>query len=391
MKFIIVTTSRTFDIEKKRQIVGGVQTYTRDLCLLSIEKGFKAIMFELNDSLPSDKGVFSGIDYHVINKDGKSNQYWFERIYNEHNSPDAVFVIATDQMDIKTNANNVITIQHGIAFDCPIEEGFWSKTRILQYANKFIRSIKNVRRMNWNRNTVGVDYNYYNWYRTLGMIYPEKKFTVIPNYSSGCIDEDALAQKLTEYSAKKTRKVVFARRFCSYRGTLLFANCVERLLPLYPDIEFTFAGDGELREEIEGRFKGNDRVHITRFEAPDSIEFHRQFDIAVVPTIFSEGTSLSLLEAMSAGCFPIATHVGGMTNIILDHYNGLLCYPNEEGVYRAMVEAIEMSDNTFKSMVNNAYRSATEAFSLKQWQKRWSTVIDDVLIKQRVDAKDNEN
>jgi len=65
----------------------------------------------------------------------------------------------------------------------------------------------------------------------------------------------------------------------------------------------------------------------------------------------------------------------------LDHYNGLLCYPDEEGVYKAMVEALEMSDSTFKSMVNNAYRSATEAFSLKQWQKRWSDVIDDVFDK----------
>ena len=381
MEFIILTTSRTFDVVAKRQIVGGVQTYTRDLCLLSIAKGYKAIMFELDDVLLSAKGVFDGIEYHVINKQGKTNQYWFNQIYKEKNSSESIFVIATDQMDIKTDAKNVITIQHGIAFDCPIEEGFWSKTRILQYTNKLMRSIKNVQRMNWSRNTVGVDYNYYNWYRTLGMIYPEKKFTVIPNYSSGCISEDALARKLSENSAKKTRRVVFARRFCSYRGTLIFANCVERLLPLYPDIEFTFAGDGELREEIEGRFKDNDRVHITSFEAPDSIEFHRQFDIAVVPTIFSEGTSLSLLEAMSAGCFPIATHVGGMTNIILDHYNGLLCYPDEECVYRAMVEAIEMSDNTFKSMVNNAYRSATEAFSLKQWQKRWSDVIDDVFDK----------
>ena len=381
MEFIILTTSRTFDVVAKRQIVGGVQTYTRDLCLLSIAKGYKAIMFELDDVLLSAKGVFDGIEYHVINKQGKTNQYWFNQIYKEKNSSESIFVIATDQMDIKTDAKNVITIQHGIAFDCPIEEGFWSKTRILQYTNKLMRSIKNVQRMNRSRNTVGVDYNYYNWYRTLGMIYPEKKFTVIPNYSSGCINEDALAQKLSEYGAKNYRKVVFARRFCSYRGTLLFANCVERLLPLYPDVEFTFAGDGELREEIERRFKDNNRVHITKFEAPESIAFHRQFDIAVVPTIFSEGTSLSLLEAMSAGCFPIATHVGGMTNILLDHYNGLLCYPDEEGVYKAMVEALEMSDSTFKSMVNNAYRSATEAFSLKQWQKRWSDVIDDVFDK----------
>ena len=359
--------------------MGGVQTYTRDLCLLAAEKGYKTEIYQLAEDQADADDRFEGIEYHIRHKDGKDNQHLFKRIYAEQNSPDTLFGVATDQMDIKTKAANVIVIQHGIAFDNPVEEGFWSKTRFLQHLNKLIRGCKNVRRLYWSRNTVGVDYNYFNWVRTLGMIYPEKRYRVIPNYSSGKISKEELLEKLDKQTTEKKKNIVFARRFCSYRGTIIFANCVEKLLLQYPDAEFTFAGGGELKEEIERRFSDNPRVHITSFEAPESIGFHKQYDIAVVPTIFSEGTSLSLLEAMSAGCFPIATHVGGMTNILLDNYNGLLCYPNEKGVYDALVKALDMDGEKFRKVVENAYNSATEAFSLQQWKDKWSGFIDSVM------------
>lgn len=379
MKFIILTTSKTFDIEKRCQIVGGVQTYTRDLCLLAAEKGYNTAIYQFADDQSDADDCFDGIEFHIRHKDRKDNQPLFDSIYAEQNGPDTLFVVATDQMDIKTKASNVIVIQHGIAFDNPVEGGFWSKTRFLQHLNKLLRGSKNVRRLYWSRNTVGVDYNYFNWVRTLGMIYPEKRYRVIPNYSSGKISKEELLEKLDKQATEKKKCIVFARRFCSYRGTIIFANCVERLLPLYPEAEFTFAGGGELKEEIERRFVNNPRVHITSFEAPESIEFHKRYDVAVVPTIYSEGTSLSLLEAMSAGCFPIATHVGGMTNILLDSYNGLLCYPNEEGVYNALVKALDMDGKEFRKVVENAYDSATEAFSLQQWKGKWSEFIDSVM------------
>ena len=377
MVFVLITATSTYDIEKRCLIVGGVQTYTRDLCLLAIEKGFHAIMYQLDEEHDDSQAIFDGIEFHIVRKKGHNNQRSFDSIYKAYNSDDSIFVIATDQMNIKTKASNVIVIQHGIAFDITSVPGFWGKTFFLQHVNKALRCINNVRRLYWCRNTVGVDYNYFNWFRTLGIIPPGKKYVVIPNYSSGQISESEMARKIRNKNS--LIRIVFARRFTSYRGVHLFAKCVDRLLNEYSNLDFTFAGEGELKREIEFRYMNNPRVHITSFSAPDSIIFHKQYDIAVVPTIFSEGTSLSLLEAMSAGCFPIATHVGGMTNIIIDHFNGLLCFPDEKGVYDAIKEAISMEDDKYKSIIVNAYHSAVEAFSIGQWKRRWWTFIDDVM------------
>lgn len=381
MEFIVITATNTYDIVKKCQIVGGVQTYTRDLCLLAIEKGYHAIMYQLDRYRKDADSYFDGIEFHIVNKSG-NNQKAFDRIFKAKNGKDTLFVVASDQMDIKSTAPNVIVIQHGVAFDVPSVNGLWGKNKTTLHFNKFLRCLNNVRRLYWSRNTVGVDYNYFNWFRTLGILCPEKRFTVIPNYSSGQISESAFNEKMERYGKGGITKIVFARRFTEYRGTLIFANCIDRLLQRYPNLDFTFAGDGPLRGDIEKRFYGNSKVHITSFAAPKSIAFHEQYDIAIVPTVFSEGTSLSLLEAMSAGCFPIATHVGGMTNILLDHYNGLLCFPDEEGVFRALEEAISMDRECFRKICKNAYYSAVEAFSLERWKSKWGLFIDEVMCNQ---------
>lgn len=378
MDFILITTSKTYDLNNRSLIVGGIQTYTRDLCLLAQEKGYHPIMYQIDCDQVNCTDEFDGIEYHVIQRAKRRNQYIFDQIYLDRNHDHAIFVIATDQMDIRTRAKNVIVIQHGIAFDNPILKGFWSRNRCLIHFNKFLKCYKNVKRLYWSRNTVGVDYNYFNWFRTIGMLFPEKNFKVIPNYSSESISEEEFIIKMSRIKKDEPLKIVFARRFCTYRGTLLFANCVDRILSRFTNVDFTFAGGGELKDELETRYAGNPRVHITSFSAPDSISFHRKYDVAVVPTVYSEGTSLSLLEAMSAGCFPIASHVGGLTNVIIDHYNGILCYPDEDGVYNALLEVISMDVDDFMRIATNAYHSAVEAFSVDLWKKRWSGFIDAV-------------
>ena len=103
----------------------------------------------------------------------------------------------------------------------------------------------------------------------------------------------------------------------------------------------------------------------------------RYKDIAVVPTVGSEGTSLSLLEAMASGCAVVCTNVGGMTNIVLDGYNGLMIYPEEEELYNALTCLIEDSSLRAKLQAN-AYNCVKDAFSLHRWKDAWKKVIDNV-------------
>lgn len=378
MRDLNIITTSFFDFKKQTIKIGGVETYIKDLSLLGLKLGLNVRVFQISQN-SEDSIKFEGINiYKVQSKKTlfKSiNQNAFDLIFKAYNNEEAKFIIATDQMDIKSKANNVITIQHGIAFDIPgyLIKGFWGKNKSLQFINKMLRCIKNIKRFYHTKNSICVDYNYFNWFRTLGTIYPDYTMKVIPNYANNCISEKELINKLSQNNQKI--KILFARRFVDYRGTLLFANVIEKLLLERNNIDITFAGNGPLENELKNKFSNNPNVHFTSFYAGDSIKFHRNFDIAVVPTIFSEGTSLSLCEAMAAGCFPIATHVGGMTNMILDNFNGILCYPSFDDLYKNINQALSLPKEKFNTIVTNSYNTASSAFSKTNWENKWSNLL----------------
>lgn len=372
LKIIIITPS-LIDFSTKKLKIGGLETYIKDLALICKKDNCDVTVFQYVTE--SCEGcMLEGILVKPLVI--KSNyQKTFDILYKEHTDNVTTFILATDQMDIKSKAKNVISIQHGIAFDIPGDmiAGFWGTGRILQHVNKFLRCLKNVFRLYNTRNTVCVDYNYYNWFRTLGTISDNRKVMVIPNYTTKLLSLEDLEYKIDR--PNNIKKIVFARRFVDYRGTLMFANAVQRLLLERNDIEVTFAGSGPLENVIKKMFDGNDKVSFSSFNASESIEFHKKFDIAVVPTIFSEGTSLSLCEAMAAGCLGIATHVGGLTNILIDNYNGFLCAPSENSLYNVLHKALNLSSSEYKRIVRCGYNTVKSGFSSDLWSEKWLKMI----------------
>lgn len=354
--------------------IGGVQTYMYDLAKLALTLGYAPVVFEMNNEGKEASYEYEGIRIQQISARGKHYfQHCFDHVYRRLAGAGHLFVISTDQLSIRCQAPGVVAIQHGIAFDEPIDKWYGP-------ALKALKCWRNVRRAAMVPHLVCVDYNFYNWYRTLATITPRHTLTVIPNYAQGCISEGELEEKLAH---SRRRRVLFARRFVEHRGALLFAAVARRLLCEFPDVEITFAGRGPLEERLRSLFSGEQRVVFTTYEARESLSFHRQYDISVIPTIYSEGTSLSLCEAMSAGCYCIATHVGGMTNILLDGFNGRLVPPEEAAVYEALREAMVGPEAAFRDVCRNAYLSARTAFSKEKWQSRWTRVIQNLADDER--------
>ena len=380
-KHLIVITPSFIDFKNECIKIGGLETYIKDLCNLAMDLGYDTDVYQTDVNAEKIHIEWNNIRIHAtksLSQKKLSNQKAFDLIFSKHNNNNTIFIIATDQLDIKCHKKNVIAIQHGIAFDIPGEmiSGFFGKNKYLIHINKILRCIKNINRFYNTYNTVCVDYNYFNWFRTLGIIDSKRTMEVIPNYTSCYIPEDVLKNKLKNIAS--TKKIVFARRFVDYRGTLLFANVVKRMLNEGKNIEVTFAGNGPLEMNLHSMFKDEEKVSFTSFKSTDSVTFHKEFDIAVIPTIFSEGTSLSLCESMAAGCFPIATHVGGMTNIIIDGYNGYLSYPSENALYEKLNTAISLSNEVYTRIVYNAYKTVKEGLNIQCWKEKWEKVFLDI-------------
>lgn len=175
------------------------------------------------------------------------------------------------------------------------------------------------------------------------------------------------------------------KRYFSHRPITIISN--RNLLPIYnvslliraipviieeeSRVRFLIAGDGPEREKLEREAKDLNVGDLVQFlgqvphEAmPDLLS---QADI-YISTSLSDGTSVSLLEALAAGTFPVVTDIPSNREWISDGENGFLV-PIDQEKYLAdkIMEAIRNQD-LFK-------RSREKNFCLIKEKALWPAII----------------
>lgn len=342
--------------------IGGIETYITQLTKLANQLGFKARVFQFayDDFVKEEECA----TVYAVKIRGRKD---FKLLYNKalstrEDTNKYINIIANDELIPSFDVPNSIVIQHGIGFDYVTDRKL---PDILLFFYNTYTAFMRVWAMRHVDEAICVDNNYICWYRTQR---PRNRVKLIP-----ILNFSAIGPKEVHRNNEKV-KIVFARRFVKIRGTRLFAPVAKRLLDEYSNIDITFAGGGPDENYIKSVIGSNNRVNYTSYSSQDSIKFHQQFDIAVVPTLYSEGTSLSLLEAMSAHCAVVCTNIGGMTNIVLDEYNGLMVSPDSEEIYSAIKRLIENSELR-KEISDKAYETVCKSFSLEKWQKEWTRVL----------------
>ncbi|WP_145324742.1 glycosyltransferase family 4 protein [Paenibacillus xylanexedens] len=185
-------------------------------------------------------------------------------------------------------------------------------------------------------------------------------------------------------SSARPLRIIYPRRISMERGIIPMMLATDKLLGAFPDLEIEFAG-----ELIEGSTVGRafrywhrthphaDRINQRTYDFRDIREAYHQADIAVIPTVFSEGTSYACLEAMSCGLPVIASNVGGLNDLIQDGFNGLLVPPGEQELTAALVRLVQ--DRAERERLGIYAREAALSYDLSRWRSRWSTVLETFL------------
>jgi len=374
MKFILIY-SKIFNLKDNDILsqIGGVQRYMYELGkLLKNNFNEKVVLIQFGDE---DKFLnYENLEiYQYKNKTVKEliNNLRFKKFIDS----DDVIIWGSDTLSIKTEYRS-ISIQHGIACDYFSRENklqkFCYKIPLLALGYKFLQLFKSYSVFEKTKYRVCVDYNFLNWYRTINIYrYNMDNIHVIPNFT-----------KIPEFKEKEEKEkliISFARRFHHRRGAKLLCEVADDLLKDFTSLEFWFAGEGEELNYVESlKEKYPLNVKFTKFSQNSTFDYHQKVDIAVVPTIASEGTSLSLLEAMACSCTVVCTNVGGMTNIVLDEFNGLLVNPERQDLKQALTKVINSYELRSK-LGSNAYLTAKESFNLELWEKKWLALIHKVI------------
>lgn len=348
-------------------IIGGIQNYIlglievfhQDFNIKIIQKSSK------NFKIESDKYNVYGFKLKG-NKVGKElhDNIRFELKENDY------LVWASDRISCKTKHKKTISIQHGITFDFidyqNIKIGkILKKSLLLSIVYRQFQYFNAIRFFLNSSKVVCVDYNFLNWVRTILPRKLTQRAFVITNYS-----------KIPDLKLTKSNdiKILFARRFVDYRGVYLMVELVKQISKKYDNVSFGIYGEGPLEKYIQQELGGYDNVLISKFSTKDSTKIPLEYNISIIPTIASEGTSLSLIESMACGCVPIASNVGGMTNVVLDSYNGFLVNPDSTEFINKL-EYLILNPQELNRMSINSRETIIHSFSFKKWKNEWLEVF----------------
>lgn len=259
-----------------------------------------------------------------------------------------------------------IGISHGIGWD---NEGnknldaisFWNSKKMV------IESAKQCDRL------VSVDTNTANWFQTIDYNIGNKKFTVIPNY----VDIEEFKPREDYTKVRNKIVIVYPRRLYKPRGVYIALKAAEKLVKKYKNIEFHFVGKGFKKEtdDIDKLIKKYPKKVFRYSKSPfEMYKVYKDADISLIPTLYSEGTSLSCLEAMASGNLVISTRIGGLSDLIINGYNGYLIEPNEEALYDTLEKVIDNYEE--QVLIKEKAVEVAKAFNKKIWIEKWEKEID---------------
>jgi glycosyltransferase involved in cell wall biosynthesis len=196
-----------------------------------------------------------------------------------------------------------------------------------------------------------------------------ERMDYVPNY----VSEEFFRQRK---DSGDIIRVLYPRRLYGPRGYWLLANAIPELLDEFPILEFVFLGDSDEAERshvasMAARFPG--KVKHLSVLPREMATHYESADIVVIPTVNSEGTSLSALEALAAGAAVISTNVGGLGNIIIDELNGLLIAPDAVALRDAIARLV-LNPRLRKQLQDAAPRTA-RAFSKQKWSSAWTSLV----------------
>lgn len=347
--------------------MGGLERYTHYLCKYFVNKDFEVVVVQ-KSIVPFD---FIRDNIRVIGVPSKQNglgDYHFNiksrKILTLINAD--LYVYSSFQLAFPFTFSPSIAFCHGLWWDVQ------GRSRIKQYV------LFNIIRKLFNRftNIVFNDTNVINWYKAN---WPNddisNKYLYLPNF----VDSIFFNQKTTDNKNDDIVRILYPRRLEVARGIFEFMKAMLPILKENTNIEIHVVGIGSEKENLE-RFIENNKINekVLLYSLPfDKMhESYSKSDIVVIPSLGSEGTSLSCLEAMASGCCVVSTNVGGLPNLIIDEYNGLLCNPTTKSMEHAIRKVI--NNVTLRTeLSNNAIKVATK-HELKNWYSKLENYLNSI-------------
>lgn len=361
-KKVAILTPQFLEWDGERCLYGGGERYLAELAGLLMSMGCQVDVFQPSNGIPWEK-EYKGFKVYGVGDGGFDEDFFVtlnQKFYSITKDYDLHIYLSMD-LTCPSVFPNSICISHGIWWDST-ERPWWRSEKWYKRLYDGLNKIDTL---------VCVDTNTINW---LNATNPEIKCKkeYVPNY----VDLDLFKPEVSPPAEENhSIRILYPRRLVSGRGWCATKEAAKELVAERDDLSFSFVGRGlECSENHMKIFASKyPRIEYRWYPMEDMPLAYHNADIVLIPSYYTEGTSFSLLEAMACGKPIIAGLVGGLTDLVINGYNGFLIQVSKDTLKDAIVKLAD--DKTLREKMGNHARQIAQCFSKRLWEKRWKEII----------------
>jgi len=185
----------------------------------------------------------------------------------------------------------------------------------------------------------------------------------------------------SESKSDKKFRILFMSRLIRLKGCHILLEALKGMKNMTVDI----AGDGPERKSLQN-YATQNKIDIVFHGWVDSsmkARLFKQSDLYVCPSIVTpsgrtDGMPVTVLEAMSSGIPVIASHVGGLIDMITNKENGILVKPEDpEELSTAILELVQ--NNRYRFQLSENARKTAQSYSQAAIGKRYRDIVQSVI------------
>jgi glycosyltransferase involved in cell wall biosynthesis len=369
--------------------VGGAEVYIKDLSKMLLDQGFEVEIVQATYNEPWEK-VVEGIKVKNI-KLNRFARFFFPLIlpnfFLKLEDKNALKIYNGPGLAILRNIKEgkAIGIFHGVEWDTSFldfvsREIRYRKKRNIQgifdaiiryfYFSKINPAFVRIGINKLNK-VISVDSNIFNYI-------PNKlnqKVVVVYNY----VDCNIFKPHIFE---NRIKSIIVPRNLNPGRGVFLIPDITKEMLKTRKDFVFNIVGTGPLKDYLEDEIKKSNLQdyikllgHVPHEKMPD---LYKENYIVLIPTIFSEGTSFSALEALASQKVLVTTDVGGLREIGHDLETKIVIKPDPKDIAEKLLRILD-DDELYAKISRQGREYICEKFNKNIWQEKWKTIIKETL------------
>jgi len=168
------------------------------------------------------------------------------------------------------------------------------------------------------------------------------------------------------------------------KGLTYLVSAAQTVLDTLPNARFIVAGQGSLHSELRtqaARLGDRFRFLGPRDDVPDLMA---AMDVFVLPSV-NEGMGRVLLEAGAAGTPSVASHVGGIPDIIEDGRTGILVPPRDPEALARAIRTLAEDERLRQAMGQAAQTSIVPEYGLDRMVARIEALYEELIEEKRYD------